>query len=91
MSLPHWWDCKKCLIKRKYRVTLVVVDQGLVDYDFGHSIVLGRWEFGRIGWATGQNGGPSKNQHNQRGHPYMMSALRGRGVSPKEDVVREAA
>ena len=27
-----------------------------------------------------------------RGHPYMTSALRGgRGVSPKEDVVREVA
>ena len=27
-----------------------------------------------------------------RGHPYMMSALRGGGgVSPKEDVVREVA
>ena len=26
-----------------------------------------------------------------RGHPYMTSALRGEGVSPKEDVVREVA
>ena len=26
-----------------------------------------------------------------RGHPYITSALRGRGVSPKEDVVREVA
>ena len=26
-----------------------------------------------------------------RGHPYMMSALRVEGVSPKEDVVREVA
>ena len=25
------------------------------------------------------------------GHPYMTSALRGEGVSPKEDVVREVA
>ena len=26
-----------------------------------------------------------------RGHPYMTSALRGEGVSKKEDVVREVA
>ena len=26
-----------------------------------------------------------------RGHPYMTSALRGGGVSPKEDAVREVA
>ena len=28
---------------------------------------------------------------NLRGHPYMTSALRGEGGSPKEDVVREVA
>ena len=26
-----------------------------------------------------------------RGHPYMTSALRRRGVSPKEDVVKDVA
>ena len=30
-------------------------------------------------------------RHRIRGHPYMTSALRGGGVSPKKDVVREVA
>ena len=32
-----------------------------------------------------------REEREERGHPYMTSALRGEGVSPKEDVVREVA
>ena len=47
--------------EQDYRVTMVVAYLGWVDYDFGHSSLsawfcLGRWEFGRIGWSTGQGG-----------------------------------
>ena len=48
---------------------LVIANSGQVDYDFGHSTVdrfcSGWWEFGRIGWATGKDGGTSKSKSTQ--------------------------
>ena len=46
-----------------YRVTLVVAYLGWVDFfliPLSAWFCMGRWEFGRIGWSTGQGGGTLK-------------------------------
>ena len=48
----------------------MAVDRGWVDFDFGHSSLLvqfslGRWEFGRIAWAAGQEGGTLRSKSTQ--------------------------
>ena len=45
--------------RRHYRVEMVVIYMGWVDLNFAR-LYLGRWEFGRIGCADGQDGGTSK-------------------------------
>ena len=68
-----------------YRVTLVVAYLGWVDYDCGSFLCLpgfclGCWEFGRIGWSTGQGGGTLKIRvnptkvHDHQSHPVHVIA-----------------
>ena len=44
---------------------------------------------GMYQWECAEGGEGGRREGEVRGHPYMTSALRGEGVSQKEDVVRE--
>ena len=56
-----------------------------------HATVMGEDIFGGMNFGGGIFAfDPLRGQKDVRGHPYLMSALRGERVSPK-DVVREVA